>query len=31
VHEQSSSSSHGSGTKEIDGLVIVEVFKALHT
>jgi hypothetical protein len=31
VHEPPSSSSHGSGIKEINGLVIIEVFKALHT
>ncbi len=29
--EQPSSPSHGSGIKEIDGLVIIEVLKALHT
>jgi len=31
VHEPPSSSLHGSGIKEIDELVIVAVFKALHT
>ncbi len=31
MHEPPFSSLHGSGIKEIDGLVVVEVFKALHT